>query len=147
MTNAWEVLKTMTPADYLEFRSAFRQASGFQSHQYRLIEFLLGNRNPFTMRPHEHRPDHHALLTETLHRPSIYDLAVRLLASRGLSIPDEVLKRDVAEVYEPNGVVLEAWLEVYRDTTRGSEQNCKSEICRTGTRRDSVRRRRVPDQA
>lgn len=118
MTNAWEVLKTMTPADYLEFRSAFGQASGFQSHQYRMIEFLLGNRNPFTMRPHEHRPDHYALLTEALHRPSIYDLAVRLLASRGLSIPDEVLERDVAAVYEPNAVVLEAWLEVYRDTTR-----------------------------
>ncbi|PZA05847.1 MULTISPECIES: tryptophan 2,3-dioxygenase [unclassified Meiothermus] len=116
MTSAWEVLKTMTPSDYLEFRSAFGQASGFQSYQYRLIEFLLGNRNPFMMRPHEHRPDHHALLQDALSSPSLYDLSLRLLAQRGFTIPAEVLERDFAKPYEPNPAVLQAWLEVYRNT-------------------------------
>ncbi len=118
MTNAWEVLKTMTPSDYLAFRSAFGQASGFQSHQYRLIEFLFGNRQPFMMRPHEHRPDHHALLETALHAPSLYDLSIRLLAARGLAIPKDVLERDFAQPHEPNEAVRDAWLEVYRDTTR-----------------------------
>jgi tryptophan 2,3-dioxygenase len=116
MTNAWEVLKTMTPADYLEFRSSFGRASGFQSHQYRLIEFLLGNRNPFMMRPHEHRPEHHALLQNALNSPSLYDLALHLLARRGFAIPPEVLKRDFAKPYEPSPAVLQAWLTVYRNT-------------------------------
>lgn len=118
MTNAWEVLKTMTPADYLVFRSSFGQASGFQSHQYRLIEFLFGNRQAFMMRPHEHRPDHHRLLEDALRAPSIYDLSIRLLVARGLSIPKNVLERDFAQPYEPNEAVLNAWLEVYRDTAR-----------------------------
>lgn len=116
MTNAWEVLKTMTPSDYLEFRSSFGQASGFQSYQYRLIEFLLGNRNPFMMRPHEHRPDHHALLQSALNSPSLYDLSLRILARRGFTIPSEVLERDFAKPYEPNPAVLQAWLTVYRNT-------------------------------
>lgn len=116
MTNAWEVLKTMTPADYLEFRSSFGRASGFQSYQYRLIEFLLGNRNPFMMRPHEHRSDHHASLQKALTSPSLYDLALRLLAQRGFPIPAEVLERDFAKPYEPSSAVLQAWLAVYRNT-------------------------------
>jgi tryptophan 2,3-dioxygenase len=118
MTNAWEVLKTMTPSDYLEFRSAFGQASGFQSHQYRLIEFLFGNKQPFMMRPHEHRPEHHRSLDDALHAPSLYDLAIRLLAARGLRIPADLLERDYAQPYEPNEAVRDAWLEVYRDTAR-----------------------------
>lgn len=118
MTNSWEVLKTMTPADYLEFRGAFGPASGFQSHQYRLIEFLFGNRQAFMMRPHEHRPEHHALLVEALHRPSLYDLTIRLLVDRGLPIDRAVIDRDPSTPYEPDPSVLDAWLEVYRDTTR-----------------------------
>jgi len=118
MTNAWEVLKTMTPADYLQFRSAFGQASGFQSHQYRLIEFLFGNRQPFMMRPHEHRPDHHRLLDDALHRPSVYDLSIRLLTERGFDIPAEVTARDWSAPYASHPDVLAAWLAVYRDTTR-----------------------------
>jgi tryptophan 2,3-dioxygenase len=117
MTNAWEVLKTMTPSDYLEFRSSFGQASGFQSHQYRLIEFLFGNKQPFMMRPHAHRPEHFALLENALSAPSIYDLTLRLLATRGLEIPVSLLERDFAEPYQANDAVQAAWLEVYRDTT------------------------------
>lgn len=116
MTNAWEVLKTMTPADYLEFRSSFGQASGFQSYQYRLIEFLLGNRNPFMMRPHEHSPEHHQLLEEAINSPSLYDLALRLLSRVGFEIPGEVLERDFSQPYQANPAVLQAWLEVYRNT-------------------------------
>lgn len=118
MTNAWEVLKTMTPSDYLQFRSAFGPASGFQSHQYRLIEFLFGNRQPFMMRPHEHRPEHHALLDAALRSPSLYDLAIRLLDRRGLPVSAAVLERDPSRPYEADRSVLDAWLAVYRDTTR-----------------------------
>jgi tryptophan 2,3-dioxygenase len=117
MTNAWEVLKTMTPTDYLEFRSSFGQASGFQSHQYRLIEFLFGNKQPFMMRPHLHHPEHFAVLEGALNAPSIYDLTLRLLATRGLEIPTTLLERDFAEPYQANDAVRSAWLEVYRDTT------------------------------
>lgn len=116
MASSWEVLKTMTPADYLEFRSSFGRASGFQSYQYRLIEFLFGNKQPFMMRPHQHKPDHHKLLEEALQAPSLYDLALRLVAAKGLNIPDSVLKRDYAEAYQPSDPVREAWLRVYRHT-------------------------------
>lgn len=115
LTNAWEVLKTMTPADYLQFRSAFGQASGFQSQGYRMVEFLLGNRNAVLLRPHEHRPDLHEPLNAALHAPSVYDLTLRLVAARGLPIPAEVLSRDFSQKYELNEAVLDAWLTVYRD--------------------------------
>lgn len=116
MTNAWEVLKTMTPSDYLEFRHAFGQASGFQSQNYRMVEFLLGNRNPVMLRPHEHRSDLHDPLKQALERPSVYDLALRLVAQRGLPVPGEVLQRDFSQKYELNETVLNSWLTVYRDT-------------------------------
>lgn len=116
MTNAWEVLKTMTPADYLAFRSAFGQASGFQSANYRMVEFLLGNRNPVMLRPHAHRADLHDPLLSVLHSPSVYDLTLSLLAERGLNIPNEVLRRDYAEKYHLNEDVVSAWMTVYRDT-------------------------------
>ncbi|ADV65693.1 tryptophan 2,3-dioxygenase [Deinococcus maricopensis] len=118
LTQAWEVLKTMTPADYLQFRSAFGQASGFQSYQYRTVEFLLGNKNPVMLRPHAHRPDVHGPLAEVLAAPSLYDLTLRLLAARGLQVPEAVLHRDFTQPYTPNDEVLDAWLTVYRDTDR-----------------------------
>ncbi len=115
MTDAWEVLKTMTPADYLQFRWAFGHASGFQSQGYRMVEFLLGNRNPVLLRPHEHRPDLHGPLDAAMHAPSVYDLTLRLLAARGLAVPPEVLGRDFSHKYELNEAVLAAWLQVYSD--------------------------------
>jgi len=118
MSQSWEVLKTMTPADYLQFRWAFGRASGFQSYQYRLVEFLLGNKQPFMMRPHRHRPEHHQRLEAALKAPSLYDLALRLLAARGLAIPSEVLERDYAQPYRAHPAVLEAWLKVYRQPER-----------------------------
>ena len=114
MTNAWEVLKTMTPADYLQFRSAFGQASGFQSAQYRMMEFLLGNRSEALLRPHQHRPDLHEPLRAAMQAPSLYDLALRLLSERGLNIPAQVLERDFAQPYLEHPAVLSAWLSIYR---------------------------------
>ncbi|MCD0161656.1 tryptophan 2,3-dioxygenase [Deinococcus sp. 6YEL10] len=114
LTNAWEVLKTMTPADYLSFRSAFGQASGFQSASYRMVEFLLGNRHAVLARPHEHRPDLHGPLIEALQTPSVYDLTLRLLAARGLPVPPEVLNRDLTLPPTLNEDVLNAWITVYR---------------------------------
>lgn len=118
MASAWEVLKTMTPSDYLVFRSSFGQASGFQSHQYRLIEFLFGNKNAFMMRPHADHSEHFALLETALNAPSIYDLSLRLLHQAGFAIPQSVLERDYALAYEPSPIVRDAWLEVYRNTTK-----------------------------
>lgn len=115
LTAAWQVLKTMTPADYLQFRGAFGAASGFQSANYRMVEILLGNRNPTLLRPHTHRPDLHAPLEAALHAPSLYDLTLRLLAARGLPIPPEVLNRDFTQAPVENAAVLNAWLTVYRD--------------------------------
>ncbi|WP_019587864.1 tryptophan 2,3-dioxygenase [Deinococcus apachensis] len=118
LTAAWGVLKTMTPADYLQFRGAFGEASGFQSAGYRMVEILLGNRNPVLLRPFEHRPDQHGPLHAALHAPSVYDLTLRLLAARGLPIPAEVLERDYTQPATEHSGVLDAWLTVYRDPER-----------------------------
>ncbi|MBZ9749881.1 tryptophan 2,3-dioxygenase [Deinococcus sp. HMF7604] len=115
LTNAWEVLKTMTPADYLQFRHAFGQASGFQSAAYRHVEFLLGNRHAVLLKPHEHRPEVYGPLQADLLAPSVYDLTLRLLSARGLAIPSEVLARDLTLPPVLNEDVLAAWLQVYRD--------------------------------
>lgn len=118
MTNAWEVLKTMTPADYLEFRNAFGHASGFQSFQYRMIEFLFGNKQPFVLEPFRHRPQELAALEAALGAPSLYDVSLRLLASKGIAVPREVLERDLAQPHASHPGVRDAWLAVYRDTSR-----------------------------
>src|SRR6056297_2700610 len=81
LNNAWDVLRTMTPSDYTTFREALGQSSGFQSHQYRLIEFALGNRNTNLMKVHEHRPDLHAMLEAELARPSLYHVSLDALAA------------------------------------------------------------------
>jgi tryptophan 2,3-dioxygenase len=114
LNGAWDVLRTMTPADYSSFRDKLGQSSGFQSHQYRLIEFMLGNRNAAMLRPHAHRADTTALLKAELARPSIYDVALRLL-SESFEVPSEVLERDVSAPYVPHPGVVAAWTKVYRD--------------------------------
>jgi tryptophan 2,3-dioxygenase len=114
LNGAWDVLRTMTPSDYTRFRASLGQSSGFQSHQYRLIEFILGNRNPAMLRPHAHRPAALAALEAELARPSLYDEALRLLARWGLPVPAAALERDLARPYAPSEEVAEAWLIVYR---------------------------------
>ena len=114
LNSAWDVLRTMTPSDYTAFRDALGQSSGFQSHQYRQIEFMLGNRNKAMLKPHAHRPDLVALLEDELAQPSLYDVAIKAL-SQSFPLPDEVQNRDLPEAYQPHAAVQAAWTEVYRD--------------------------------
>ncbi|WP_323041616.1 tryptophan 2,3-dioxygenase [Gemmobacter sp.] len=115
LNNAWDVLRTMTPSDYTTFREGLGQSSGFQSHQYRLVEYAVGNRNLAMMRPHAHRPDLVALLEAELARPSLYDEALRYLARQGLPVPQAVLTRDLRRHWEPDAGVQAVWETVYRD--------------------------------
>jgi tryptophan 2,3-dioxygenase len=115
LVRAWDVLSTMTPADYLAFRDALGHASGFQSLQYRLIEFKLGAKNPLMLKPHSHRPDLLAQIEAAYRAPSLYDEALRLLARRGLPVPAEILDRDVTEPYAWSAGVEAVWTAIYRD--------------------------------
>ncbi|MFN4158900.1 MAG: tryptophan 2,3-dioxygenase [Gemmobacter sp.] len=117
LNNAWDVLRTMTPADYSTFRTGLGQSSGFQSHQYRLIEFALGNRNAAMLRPHAHRPDLTARLMAELARPSLYDEALRHIARAGLPVPPDVLARDLSAPWAAHDGVRAAWEIAYRDPT------------------------------
>ncbi len=111
---AWDVLRTMTPSDYTTFRDALGQSSGFQSAQYREIEFLLGNRNPAMIRPHAHRPEIAKRLNAELTRPSLYDCAVLHLA-RATDLPPAAMTRDLAKPHAPVDALQAAWTRVYRD--------------------------------
>jgi tryptophan 2,3-dioxygenase len=113
---AWDVLSTMTPADYLAFRSALGPASGFQSYQYRLVEFRLGAKDAEMLLPHRHDPIVHAKLRAALTEPSLYDEALRLLARRGHPVPKEVLDRDFSQPYVSNPRVRDIWLSIYRES-------------------------------
>jgi tryptophan 2,3-dioxygenase len=115
LNGAWDVLRTMTPSEYTRFREELGQSSGFQSWQYRLIEFAVGNRNGAMLRPHGHRADLTAALEAELAQPSLYDVAVRLLAKAGLDIPDAVLNRDLRQPWQANEAVEAAWRAVYAD--------------------------------
>jgi tryptophan 2,3-dioxygenase len=114
LNSAWDVLRTMTPSEYTAFRDQLGQSSGFQSYQYRLVEFLVGNRNPAMMRPHEHRADITALLQAELAQPSLYDVALRLLG-KSVDLPKEVLERDTTQQYQASDAVMAAWSVVYKD--------------------------------
>lgn len=113
LNSAWDVLRTMTPSDYSHFREKLGQSSGFQSWQYRQIEFMLGNRNKAMLRPHAHREDLHSALIAELGRPSLYDVALSHLG-RVFELPASVIERDTAEAYVENEHVRRAWTEVYR---------------------------------
>ena len=118
LNGAWDVLRTMTPSDYTEFRTQLGESSGFQSHQYREIEFILGNRNVALLRPHEHRPDLHAVLVAELSRPSLYDQSLRVLDASGIAIPLDVLERDLSLPHAADDRLVEAWRTVYADPER-----------------------------
>ena len=113
---AWDVLSTMTPADYLAFRGALGPASGFQSYQYRLVEFRLGAKDAEMLLAHRHDPVVHAKLSAALTEPSLYDEALRLLARRGHPVPKEVLDRDFSQPYVSNPRVRDIWLSIYRQS-------------------------------
>ena len=118
LNNAWDVLRTMTPSDYSTFRDGLGQSSGFQSVQYRLIEYAVGNRNLALLKPHAHRPDLTARLMAELARPSLYDEALRHLARAGLPVPGDVLQRDLRQPWQMHAGVMAVWEVVYRDPTR-----------------------------
>jgi tryptophan 2,3-dioxygenase len=113
LNSAWDVLRTMTPSDYTTFRETLGQSSGFQSHQYRQIEFMLGNRNMAMLKPHAHRPGILSLLEAELARPSLYDVALRAL-NEVVPLPPEVMARKPAAPYSSSDAVAEAWTRIYR---------------------------------
>lgn len=114
LNNAWDVLRTMTPSEYTRFRDDLGQSSGFQSHQYRLIEYTIGNRNGAMLRPHKHRADILAVLESELARPSLYDEALRLIARAGIAVPKAVLTRDTSKTHQPDDGVMAAWRTIYQ---------------------------------
>ena len=117
LVQSWDVLATMTPPEYSAIRPYLSNSSGFQSWQYRCIEFAVGNKNAAMLKPHEHRADLLAVVDAALHAPSLYDQALRLLAARGLPVPASHLERDWTQPYRADAGVEAAWLEVYRDPT------------------------------
>lgn len=114
LNSAWDVLRTMTPSDYTTFRDDLGQSSGFQSWQYRLIEFASGNRNPAMLRPHAHRADILAKLQAELAQPSLYDVSLAALNRAGIAVPADVLARDYNQPWTVDERVKDAWREVYR---------------------------------
>lgn len=115
LIQSWSVLATLTPAEYMEFRDKLGSSSGFQSHQNRLIEFALGQKNPQLLAVFRHQKELTASMEKALEAPSIYDAAITALAARGLPIDQSVLDRDFAQTYEVNESVEKAWLMVYQD--------------------------------
>jgi tryptophan 2,3-dioxygenase len=118
MIQSWETLATMTPSDYSSFRGALGASSGFQSHQYRMLEFLLGAKNATVIEPLRADPAVFARVEAALHAPSLYDETLRLLARRGFAIPADRLERDFSRPYTADPAVEAAWLSVYRDTEK-----------------------------
>ncbi|MBX3085413.1 MAG: tryptophan 2,3-dioxygenase [Anaerolineae bacterium] len=115
LVRAWDVLSTLTPSEYSNFRPFLHHSSGFQSYQYRLIEFILGNKNDVMTRPHRHKDAIYALIKQEMERPSLYDEALKALARRGFAIDASILERDWTQPYQHNASVEQAWLTVYRD--------------------------------
>jgi tryptophan 2,3-dioxygenase len=115
LVHAWDVLATMTPPEYSAIRPYLANSSGFQSYQYRCIEYALGNKNAVMLKPHSHRADLLIIVETAFNAPSLYDEALRLLARRGLAIDSSRLDRDWKQPYEANGSVENAWLRVYRN--------------------------------
>jgi tryptophan 2,3-dioxygenase len=118
LTQSWSILATMTPAEYSAFRPTLGESSGFQSYQYREIEFRLGNKNAAMIRAHRNNPPVHAHLEGVLAEPSLYDLVLRQVAARGLALPAGALERDFRQPYVAQQAVEDAWLQVYRDPAR-----------------------------
>jgi len=115
LVHAWDVLATMTPPEYSAIRPYLSRSSGFQSAQYRCIEFSLGNKNAAMLKPHAHRPELLARVEAAYRAPSLYDEALRLLARRGLALPASHLERDWTQPYAASPGVEAAWLAVYRE--------------------------------
>jgi tryptophan 2,3-dioxygenase len=118
LIQAWDILSTLTPTEYSAFRDSLGKSSGFQSHQYRALEFMFGNKNAALLKPFEHRAEIHATLSELLNRPSLYDEAIRLLPARGFTLDASATARDWSTPYTANASVKAAWRAVYADPTK-----------------------------
>ena len=118
MTLSWEVLATMTPSEYSRFRDVLGSSSGFQSDQFRTVEFLLGLKDGSHLRHQADRPHAQAAMEGALDEPSLWDDANAALAAAGFELPEEVLNRDWTKPYEPHPAVEAGWLEIYRAPER-----------------------------
>ena len=118
LVHAWDVLATMTPPEYSAIRPYLGQSSGFQSAQYRCLEFALGNKNAAMLQPHAHHAQRLAAVRQAFESPSLYDESLRLLARRGLPVPATHVDRDWTQPYVESAEVEQAWLVVYRDPAR-----------------------------
>jgi tryptophan 2,3-dioxygenase len=116
LIQSWDILATLTPTEYSAFRESLAKSSGFQSLQYRTLEFLFGNKKSAYLKPFAHRPDEYASLNAVLNAPSIYDEANQLLARRGFTLDTTATSRDWSQPYVTNESVAAAWRDVYRDT-------------------------------
>ncbi|HEU5140341.1 MAG TPA: tryptophan 2,3-dioxygenase [Bacillales bacterium] len=115
---SWDVLSTLTPSEYMEFRDHLGQASGFQSYQYRMIEFALSYKTKHVLNIYKKDPELHERLTEALHEPGLYDVSIKALARAGFEINSDVLERDYTEPYQADASVEAAWLGVYRNVEK-----------------------------
>ncbi|MGO2748224.1 tryptophan 2,3-dioxygenase [Microbacterium sp.] len=115
MTQQWSVLATLTPTEYAQFRGSLGNSSGFQSVQYRAVEFALGNKNERMLSVFRDHPENLALLADELERPTLYDEFLRYASRRGLPIPEEILQRDVREAYKPHDSLVPAIREIYEN--------------------------------
>jgi tryptophan 2,3-dioxygenase len=114
----WAVLETLTPSEYMQFRDVLGSASGFQSFQYRCVEFLLGNKNRDLTRLFSHQPRVLSELESVLESPSVYDEFLRYLGRRGLAVPEECMERDFSEPHEFSSELVDVLVGIYRDTGR-----------------------------
>jgi tryptophan 2,3-dioxygenase len=115
---SWDVLSTLTPSEYIEFRDSLGQASGFQSYQYRMIEFALGYKTTHILKIYEKDQELHSKLKLAFDAPSIYDVSIQALAKAGLEINPEILSRDYTTPYKEDESVRKAWIEVYRNVDK-----------------------------
>ena len=115
LTEQWSVLATLTPTEYAQFRGFLGNASGFQSYQYRAVEFLLGNKNAGMLKVFESHPEAHEMLETLLHEPSVYDEFLRYLARHGHDVPASVLERDVTQGYAMNEELIETFRRIYEN--------------------------------
>ncbi len=118
LLQAWDVLATVTPYDYSAFRNSLGRSSGFQSAQYRMLEFLIGNKNADTIEVFRADPPTYELLERALRSPSLYDEILRLLSRRGLNVPSEAIDRDFSQPYQASKQVAAAWLSVYHNSVK-----------------------------
>jgi tryptophan 2,3-dioxygenase len=115
---SWDVLSTLTPSEYIEFRDSLGQASGFQSYQYRMIEFALGYKTKHILKIYEKDQELYSKLKKAIEAPSIYDVSIKALAKAGFEINPDVLSRDYTTPYKEDDTVRKAWLEVYKDVEK-----------------------------